>query len=64
MGGTTLVSDNVKAGRLVRLLDMVLPSGFADWVVYTETSIKRPKVKAFRDWLRAEGEAYQAAQET
>ena len=64
LGRTTLVSDNVEAGRLVRLFDLFLPSGFAYWVVYTETSIKRPKVKAFRDWLKAEGEAYQAAQET
>ena len=64
LGRTTLVSDDVEAGRLVRLFDLVLPSDFAYWIVYTETSIKRPKVKAFRDWLKAEGEAYQAAQET
>ena len=64
LGRTTLISDDVEAGRLVRLFDLVLPSDFAYWTVYTETSIKRPKVKAFRDWLKAEGEAYQAAQET
>lgn len=61
LGRTTLVSDDIEAGRLVRLFDLVLPSDFAYWIVYTDTSIKRPKVKAFRDWLKSEGAAYEAA---
>lgn len=62
LGRTTLVSDDIEAGRLVRLFDLVLPSDFAYWIVYSETSIKRPKVKAFRDWLKSEGAEYEAAQ--
>lgn len=62
LGRTTLVSDDVAADRLVRLFDVTLPSDFAYWIVYPEASIKRPKVKAFRDWLKSEGEAYEAAQ--
>ena len=61
LGRTTLVSDDIEAGRLVRLFDLVLPSDFAYWIVYTDSSIKRPKVKAFRDWLKSEGAAYEAA---
>lgn len=61
LGRTTLVSDDIEAGRLVRLFDLVLPSDFAYWITYTETSIKRPKVKAFRDWLKSEGAVYEAA---
>lgn len=62
LGRTTLVSDDIAAGRLVRVFDLVLPSEFAYWIVYTETSIKRPKVRAFRDWLKSEGAAYEEAQ--
>jgi LysR family glycine cleavage system transcriptional activator len=62
LGRTTLVSDDIEAGRLVRLFDLVLPSDFAYWIVYSETSIKRPKVKVFRDWLKSEGVAYEATQ--
>jgi LysR family glycine cleavage system transcriptional activator len=61
LGRTTLVSDDIEAGRLVRLFDLVLPSDFAYWIVYTDSSIKRPKVKAFRDWLKSEGAEYEAA---
>ena len=63
LGRTTLVSDDIAAGRLVRVFDLVLPSDFAYWIVYTESSIKRPKVKAFRDWLKSEGAAYEATQQ-
>lgn len=61
LGRTTLVSDDIEAGRLVRLFDLVLPSDFAYWIVYPEDSIKRPKVRAFRDWLKSEGAEYEAA---
>ncbi|NKB54900.1 MAG: transcriptional regulator GcvA [Alphaproteobacteria bacterium] len=64
LGRTTLVSDDIAAGRLVRIFDLVLPSDFAYWIVYTESSIKRPKVKIFRDWLKSEGAEYEAAQTT
>ncbi len=63
LGRTTLVSDDIATGRLVRVFDLVLPSDFAYWIVYTETSIKRPKVRAFRDWLKSEGAAYEKTQQ-
>ncbi|MDP6389871.1 MAG: transcriptional regulator GcvA [Alphaproteobacteria bacterium] len=61
LGRTTLVTDDIDAGRLIYPFDLVLPSEFGYWIVYTENSIKRPKVKAFRDWLKAEAWAYEEA---
>lgn len=46
-----LAADDLAAGRLVRLFDVALPSALAYWVVAPPHYLKRPKVRAFRDWL-------------
>ncbi|MCP4326979.1 MAG: transcriptional regulator GcvA [Alphaproteobacteria bacterium] len=49
-----LVADDIVAGRLVRPFDDGLPAGYAYYIVAEPGSWERPKVKAFRDWLKAE----------
>jgi len=58
LGRTTLISDDLEAGRLVCPFDLTLHSGYAYWIVYPENITKRPKVAAFRDWLLAEAKRY------
>ena len=45
---------DIAAGRLVRLFTLSLPDTFAYYVVAPPSALERPKVKAFRDWLRQE----------
>jgi LysR family glycine cleavage system transcriptional activator len=54
LGRSALVTDDLVAGRLVRPFELSLPAGFAYYVVYPPRALRRPKVKAFRDWLMAE----------
>jgi LysR family transcriptional regulator, glycine cleavage system transcriptional activator len=54
LGRSALVGDDLAAGRLVRPFELSLPAGFAYYVVYPPSALKRPDVKAFRDWLIAE----------
>lgn len=54
LGRSALVADELSAGRLVRPFKLSLPAGFAYYVVYPPRAVKRPSVKAFRDWLIAE----------
>jgi LysR family glycine cleavage system transcriptional activator len=54
LGRSALVADDLAAGRLVRPFELSLPAGFAYYVVYPPRALKRPSVKAFRDWLTAE----------
>jgi hypothetical protein len=50
-----LVSADLKAGRLVRLLpDISIPSPPA-YLVYCAESCNLPQVCAFREWMKAEG---------
>jgi LysR family transcriptional regulator, glycine cleavage system transcriptional activator len=51
LGRSALVSDDFKGGRLIQPFRVVLPIDLAYYVVYPPSSIARPKVKAFRDWL-------------
>jgi LysR family transcriptional regulator, glycine cleavage system transcriptional activator len=52
LGRSALVADDLAAGRLIRPFTIRLPAGLAYYIVYP--SLKRPPVKAFRDWLLAE----------
>ena len=54
LGRSALVADELAAGRLVRPFDLSLPAGFAYYVVCPPRVLKRPSVKAFRDWLITE----------
>ena len=53
LGRTSLMADDISAGRLVRLFDVELHSAFAYHLIYPESHLKRSKVKMFRDWIVA-----------
>jgi LysR family glycine cleavage system transcriptional activator len=54
---STIAGDDIAAGRLVRLFSLALPDLFAFYIVTAPGSLDRPKVRAFRDWLRREADA-------
>jgi LysR family glycine cleavage system transcriptional activator len=51
LGNTMLASDDLKAGRLVKPFDISVPLDTGYYVVYVRDALKRPKIKAFRDWV-------------
>jgi LysR family glycine cleavage system transcriptional activator len=53
LGRSALVAADLAAGRLVRPFELNLPAGFAYYVVCPQRALRRPSVKAFRDWLMA-----------
>jgi len=53
---STTAAADIAAGRLVRLFSLSLPDNFAYYVVTAPGTLERPKVKAFRDWLRREAD--------
>jgi LysR family glycine cleavage system transcriptional activator len=56
LGRRALVAGDLAAGRLVRPFDLGLPLPFSHWLVYPPGAERRPKVRAFRDWLVSEAE--------
>jgi LysR family transcriptional regulator, glycine cleavage system transcriptional activator len=54
---STIAAADLAAGRLVRLFSLALPDLFAYYIVTAPGALERPKVKAFRDWLRREADA-------
>ncbi|MBA3896630.1 MAG: transcriptional regulator GcvA [Sphingomonadaceae bacterium] len=46
--------NDLAEGRLVRPFELVCSRGFAYWLVVPEHRRAVPKIKRFRDWLRAE----------
>ncbi|MBL4721832.1 MAG: transcriptional regulator GcvA [Alphaproteobacteria bacterium] len=54
LGRTALIADDVASGKLVRPFEINLPSDLNYFLVYPEKNLKRPKVKAFRDWVHSE----------
>ena len=51
LGNTMLASDDLRAGRLVRPFDISVPLDTGYYVVYVRDALKRPKIRAFRDWV-------------
>jgi LysR family glycine cleavage system transcriptional activator len=51
-----IAAADLAAGRLVRLFSLALPDQFAYYVVTAPGALERPKVRAFRDWLRREAD--------
>ncbi|MGH7063215.1 MAG: LysR substrate-binding domain-containing protein, partial [Stellaceae bacterium] len=51
---STIAAADIAAGRLVRLFSLSLPDQFAYYLVTAPGALERPKVRAFRDWLRRE----------
>jgi LysR family transcriptional regulator, glycine cleavage system transcriptional activator len=56
LGDSTLVADDLSAGRLVQPFDMALkgPPQFAYYVVSPIETAEEPMVRAFRDWVLSE----------
>jgi LysR family glycine cleavage system transcriptional activator len=54
LGKSVLVADDLAAGRLIRPFDFAMQTGFSFWVVSPPVIGDRPKVRAFRAWLREE----------
>lgn len=54
LGRSTLVTDDLAAGRLVQPFDLTLADDHAYYVVYPPETLEIPKVKAFRDWVLAQ----------
>ena len=54
LGRSALVADELASGRLVRPFALSLPASFAYYVVCPPRALRRPSVKALRDWLLAE----------
>jgi LysR family glycine cleavage system transcriptional activator len=53
---SAIAGADLAAGRLVRLFSLALPDLFAYYVVTAAGALERPKVRAFRDWLRKEAD--------
>jgi LysR family glycine cleavage system transcriptional activator len=53
---STTAAADIAAGRLVRLFSLALPDLFAYYIVTAPGALERPKVRAFRDWLRKEAD--------
>jgi len=53
---STVAAADLAAGRLARPFAVTVPTPFAYYVVCPQATAERPKVAAFRRWLRAEAE--------
>src|SRR5947199_2901822 len=53
---SSIAAADLAAGRLVRLFSLSLPDLFAYYIATAPGALERPKVKAFRDWLREEAD--------
>ena len=53
---STIAAADLAAGRLVRLFSLSLPDQFAYYIVTAPGALERPKVRAFRNWLRQEAD--------
>ncbi|MEM7442496.1 MAG: transcriptional regulator GcvA [Pseudomonadota bacterium] len=57
LGRSTLVADDIAAGRLVSPFTISLPSHYGYYLVYPEGYVSRPKVQAFGNWLLQEAQS-------
>ena len=57
LANSTIAEADLVGGRLIRLFSLSLPDLFAFWIVSAPGALERPKVRAFRDWLRQEAKA-------
>jgi LysR family transcriptional regulator, glycine cleavage system transcriptional activator len=48
------VNEDLKAGRLVQLFDIMASSGSSYFLAYSEHRRNTPKIQAFRDWILQE----------
>lgn len=64
LGRQALAAADLRAGRLVRIFDLNLPTEFAYYFVCPEATADWPKIRAFREWLLAEAHREMADQLT
>ncbi len=50
----SLVGDDIERGALVQLFPLTVPAQESYWLVSAEESAGAPKLRAFRDWFKAE----------
>ena len=53
---SAIAAADLATGRLVRLFSLALPDLFAYYIVTAPGALERPKVRAFRNWLREEAD--------
>jgi len=53
----TIIESELKRGRLVRLLDVSYPLGFAYYLVYAGEIAPNSAAAAFREWVLGEAAA-------
>lgn len=58
MAQMTLVGDDLANGTLVQVFPHELPLPSAYYIVTTKAGAREPAIKAFRDWLMAEADAF------
>ena len=61
IGSPILFANEIEAGRLVPVFDLVASDGRAFWLVYPAVAEGRAKIVRFRDWLCAEAEKARVA---
>lgn len=54
LGRSTMVEDDLNAGRLVKPFELTVPVEFSFYVVYRKGALDQPKVAEFHKWLFAE----------
>ncbi|MCM0021679.1 MAG: transcriptional regulator GcvA [Tagaea sp.] len=54
LGAPFLFENEIKSGRLVAPLDLIVPAGKSYWLVCPKRDAERPVLAAFRHWLLAE----------
>jgi len=58
----SIVAEDLEQGRLVRPIDVAVPSDWAYYFVAPENYFELPKVKRFRDWLEEQCRRFEAPQ--
>jgi len=54
LANDALAMSDFEEGRLMRLFELEVPDDDAYWLVYPARSLSKPKVQAFRSWIREE----------
>ena len=54
LGRKALAAGDLRAGRLVPIFDLRLPTELAYYLVCPEATADRPKINVFREWLLGE----------
>ena len=54
LGRHAIVESDIQSGLLRRLFDISIPCPVSYYLVYPASSMDKPQVRAFREWLLAE----------